>query len=257
MMITPKPGLQFDFEWRTTLFTALLVPLMVSLGFWQIHRAEEKTALASAFEARQQQPPAALVALWDTPAEQLAYMPVRIRGQFVPDANFLLDNQTRDGRVGYEVLSIVQLPDEGGSVLVNRGWVAGSADRQSLPLVPTVTGQADITGHVYVAPGKPFLLAKQQFDSNWPKRIQAIEMDKLTPLIAALAAGKVFPYPVRIDAGERGALAVNWQIMNASPQKHQAYAVQWFAMAATLFVFYLLGSSNIRQLMTGSGRTDK
>lgn len=257
MMSTPRPEFQFEFEWRITVFAALLVPLMVGLGFWQLHRADEKTALAAAFETRQQQPPATLSRLWDQPAELLAYAPVRISGHFVPGAYFLLDNQTRDGQVGYEVLSVMQLADAGGSVLVNRGWLAGGADRQSLPLVPAVDGQVDITGHVYVAPGAPFLLAEQQFDSDWPKRVQAIEMAKFTPLIAERVPGRVFPYPVRIDPGERGALAVNWQIMNATPQKHQAYAVQWFAMAATLFVIYLLRSSNAWQLLTGSRRTDK
>lgn len=257
MSTVPKFGLRFDFEWRIALFTVLLVPLMVSLGVWQLHRADEKAGLAAAFSARQQQPPATLSALWDQPAEVLGYAPVRMRGQYVPGGYFLLDNQTRDGQVGYEVLSVMQLLDGDGSVLVNRGWLAGAADRQSLPLVPTVDGQVDITGHVYVAPGKPFLLAEQQFDTDWPKRVQAIEMDKFTPLIAALGAGRVFPYPVRIDSGQPGALAVNWQIMNATPEKHQAYAVQWFAMAATLFVIYLLRSSNAWQLLTASRRTDK
>lgn len=256
-MTTPNSGLRFEFEWRLALFTVLLVPLMIGLGFWQLHRAEEKAALAAAFEVQQQQPPAALAALWGAPPDTLAYSPVRMRGHFVPGADFLLDNQTRDGRVGYEVLSVLQLSDEGGSVLVNRGWLVGAADRQSLPQVPTVDGQVDITGHVYVAPGEPFLLAEQQFDNNWPKRVQAIEMGKFTPLITERVAGRVFPYPVRIDAGEPGALAVNWQIINASPQKHQAYAVQWFAMAATLLVFYLLRSTNAWQLLMVSARADK
>jgi surfeit locus 1 family protein len=257
MMTTLKSGLRFDFEWRLALFTVLLVPLMVSLGFWQLHRADEKTALAAAFETRQQQPPATLSRLWDQPAESLAYAPVGITGHFLPGAYFLLDNQTRDGQVGYEVLSVMQLADAGGSVLVNRGWLAGGADRQSLPQVPTVDGQVDIVGHVYVAPGAPFLLTEQQFDNDWPKRVQAIEMAKFTPLIADRVAGRVFPYPVRINPGERGALLVNWQIINATPQKHQAYAVQWFAMAVTLFVIYLLRSTNAWQLVTGSGRADK
>jgi surfeit locus 1 family protein len=257
-MTAAKAGLRFDFEWRLALFTALLLPLMVALGFWQLQRAEEKKGLAAAFDARQQQPPAMISSLWDAPSRSLAYMPVRLSGRFVPDANFLLDNQTRDGKVGYEVLSILQLSDAGGSVLVNRGWLAGTADRQSLPLVPPVDGQVNINGHVYVAPGKPFLLAEQQLGNDWPKRVQAIEMDKFAPLIAEQVTGRIFPYTVRIDDGERGALVVNWQIMNATPQKHRAYAVQWFAMAATLAVFYLFRSTNVWQLLTGSGeRTRK
>jgi surfeit locus 1 family protein len=251
------PGLKFDLEWRITLVTLVMVPLMVSLGFWQLQRAQEKAHLAAAFEARQQQAPALLASLWDTKAESLAYVPVQLVGSFLPDKYFLLDNQVQHGQFGYEVLGILQLPDGGGSVLVNRGWIAGDTARRALPVVPIVEGTVAIAGHVYVAPGAPFLLAEQQLDNAWPKRIQAIEMDKLGPAVSALQGGKVFPFPIRIDAGEPGALQVDWQVVNMSPQKHQGYAVQWFAMAAALFVFYLLRSSNLWQLMTGSDRAGK
>tara|TARA_R110002072_G_scaffold87977_6_gene198211 strand:- start:24184 stop:24954 length:771 start_codon:yes stop_codon:yes gene_type:complete len=254
MMSEPKSGFQFDFEWRIALFTALLVPFMVGLGFWQLQRAEEKSAMAAAFEARQQQPPVPLSTLWEEPGEQLAYASVTMKGQFTPNEYFLLDNQMREGRVGYEVLDVLQL-SSGGRVLVNRGWVAGGADRQVLPQVPRPEGEVEFTGHVYVAPGVPFLLAEQQLDDTWPKRIQAVEMDKLMPLIAARPGERVFRYPVRIDAGEPAALVTDWQIVNMSPIKHRAYAVQWFAMAAVLLVYYLMRSSNLWQLLRGSGRT--
>lgn len=252
-----KSGFSFDFEWRITLFTVVMVPLMISLGFWQLQRAEEKASLALSFEERQQQRPAPLVELWNTPADALAFIPVRMSGTFLPDAYFLLDNQVRNGQFGYEVLGILQLSDASGAVLVNRGWIAGDAARRSLPVVPLVTGPVDITAHVYVAPGAPYLLAEQRLDKAWPKRIQAVEMDKLVPAVAELVQGRVFPFPVRIDAGEQGALAVNWQIVNISPQKHQGYAVQWFAMATVLLAFYLLRSSNVWQFITGSGRAGK
>ncbi|CAA0114958.1 Uncharacterised protein [Halioglobus japonicus] len=254
IMDEPKTGFHFDFEWRIALFTAILVPLMISLGFWQLHRAEEKGAMAAAFDAREQQLPAPLASLWEQSEESLAYAPVRLHGRFLPDAYFLLDNQMREGQVGYEVLGVMQL-QSGDSVLVNRGWVAGTADRQTLPLVPAVEGPVEITGHLYVAPGTPFLLAEQQLEGGWPKRIQAVEMDKLIPLVTALQAGKVFPYPVRINADERGALLTDWQIVNMSPAKHSAYAVQWFAMAAVLFVYYLIRSFNRGQAVKGSGKT--
>jgi surfeit locus 1 family protein len=253
IVVESKTGLHFDFEWRIALFTAILVPLMVSLGFWQLQRAEEKAAMAAAFDTRQQQPPAPLESVWEQSAQMLAYTPVRMHGRFLEDAYFLLDNQIREGQVGYEVLGVMQL-SSGNSVLVNRGWVPGTADRQTLPPVPPVEGAVEITGHVYVAPGTPFLLAEQQLEDGWPKRIQAVEMDKLTPLINEGQPGTVFPYPVRIDADERGALVTDWQIVNMSPDKHSAYAVQWFAMAAVLLVYYLARSFNLGQALKGSGK---
>jgi surfeit locus 1 family protein len=257
-MPAAKPGLYFAPEWRITLFTVVMVPLMASLGFWQLQRAEEKAMLAAAFEERQQQGPALLSSLWDRPTGSLAYAPVRMRGRFLPNEFFLLDNQVRDGQFGYEVLGILRLSDyNAGTVLVNRGWIPGDAARRSLPDVPLVEGPVEITGHVYVAPGEPYLLAEQQLGDTWPQVIQAVEIDKLAPAVAALSGDKVFPFPVRIDADQRGALAVNWLVVNMSPQKHHGYAVQWFAMATVLLVFYLLRSSNLWQLVSGAGRGGK
>lgn len=250
-----RPGLRFSGEWRISLFTAVMVPLMMGLGVWQLQRAQDKSSLAMRFEARQQQSPAPIAQLRDQPVELLAYAPVALSGRFLPDAYFLLDNQVRNGQFGYEVLGIMQLDGDDGAVIVNRGWIAGDASRLSLPSVPGFDGPVAITGHVYVAPGAPFLLAEQQFDAGWPKRIQAVEMDKLAAATAPLQRGGLFPFPVRIDAGEPGALSVDWQIVNMSPQKHQAYAAQWFAMAAVLFGYYMLRYTNVRQLLTGSDRT--
>jgi surfeit locus 1 family protein len=252
-----RAALKFNPEWRITLFTVVMVPVLVGLGVWQLQRAQEKAALAAAFEARRAQPPAALSELWGRSGESLAYQPVRLLGSFSPDKYFLLDNQVQHGTVGYEVLGILQLADGSGSVLVNRGWIAGDVARRTLPQVPVVTGPVAISGQVYVAPGTPFLLAEQEMDAGWPKIIQAVEMDKLVPVVMALQGDTVFPFPIRLDAGATGALTVDWQVVNMSPQKHQAYAVQWFAMAAVLVVFYLLRSSNLWQLITGANRAGK
>jgi surfeit locus 1 family protein len=256
-MSSLKQGLKFDLEWRITLFTLVMVPLMISLGFWQLERAQEKSQLASEFEERQQQTPAPVSGLWDKTAESLAYLPVQLKGSFLPDKYFLLDNQMQHGKFGYNVLRILQLSEGGGSVLVNLGWAAGDAARRVLPTVPMVEGTVEISGHIYVAPGEPFLLAEQQLGNTWPKLIQAVEMDKLAPTLAALLGHRVFPFPVRVDAGEPGALQVDWPLVNMSPQTHQGYAVQWFAMAAVLFVFFLFLSSNLWQLIRGSGSAGK
>jgi len=242
-------GLEFDPEWRITLFALVMVPLMVGLGFWQLQRAEEKAALAESFEQRQGQRPALLHELRDLPPEALAYRPVQLSGTFLADAYFLLDNRIHQGRFGYEVLGILQLDGEHGAVLVNRGWLAGDPARLALPEVPQPAGRLNVRGHVYVAPGKPYLLQEQALEPGWPKRIQAVEPDKLAPAVSGLTGGTVFPYPVRIDAGAPGALTVDWQVINVSPGKHRGYAVQWFTMASVLFIFYLLRCSNIWQLL--------
>lgn len=248
--MTAQPGgLRFDPEWRITLFTLVLLPLLVGLGFWQLDRAEEKAQLALSFEQRQQQAPAGLVDVWDEPAETLAYLPVSLRGEFLPDQYFLLDNRTRGGRFGYEVLGIFGLANSDRLVLLNRGWLPGDPARLELPEVPRVSGTVELTGIVYVAPGAPYLLAEQELGSTWPSLLQAVEMDKLVPVIQGIGGGRVFPYPVRLGADQPGALAADWQVVNVSPQKHTAYAVQWFTMAFALLVLYLLRCSNAWQVL--------
>ena len=239
--------LEFDFEWRITLFTLVLLPLLISLGFWQLQRAQEKALLATAFEQQQAQAPVPLSTQWGRSAESLAYLPVSLSGRFRGGSNFLLDNRMQEGKYGNEVLSVFEL-DSGELALVNRGWVAADPSRQTVTVVPAAPAEARITGHVYVSPGKPYLLSDEPLDEDWPKTIQAVEMDK----IAAILPGKLFPYPVRMDAGQEGALSVNWQIINVSPAKHRGYAVQWFSMAAVLALLYLLRSTNIWQLVRGA-----
>lgn len=246
----PPSGLEFDFEWRITLFTLILLPMMISLGFWQLQRADEKAALATAFAQKQQRPPAPLSSLEDRSEQALAYLPVSLSGRYRESQYFLLDNRMLQGKYGNEVLTVFEL-DSGELALVNRGWVPADSSRQLATQVPSPGVEAAITGHAYVSPGQPYLLADESLAEGWPKTIQAVEMDK----IAAALPGELFPYPVRIDADQAGALAVDWQVINVSPAKHHGYAVQWFSMAAVLALIYLLRSTNIWQLIRGGSVT--
>lgn len=250
-----RPAFAFDFEWRITLFTLLLLPLLISLGFWQLQRAEEKAAIAVAFEAKRHQPPALVMTLDDRSPEALAYLPVKLRGRYRAGQDFLLDNRIQGGRYGNEVLTIFEL-ESGELALVNRGWIMADPGRQSLPEIPPPPAVAELTGQVYVSPGEPYLLAEQQLGSEWPRQIQAVDRAKMAASMG-LPVDALFPYPVRIDPGQPGALSVDWQVINSSPEKHRGYAVQWFSMAAALALIYILRSTNLWQVIRGVPRAEK
>ena len=198
------PRLQLDLEWRITLLTALLVPALVALGFWQLQRAEEKAALQTSWEAQKQQAPVGLATLAGTADN--AYRRVSLRGEFVQGYYLLLDNRISAGRFGYEVVGLFNMAGSSQTVLVNRGWIAGDPARQQLPAIAEPPGLLELTGHIYVPPGQPFLLAEQQLSPPWPLRVQALEIDKLEPILATVTDSELFPYVVRIDAGQPGAL---------------------------------------------------
>lgn len=248
--------LRLDLEWRTTLLTLVLLPLLVSLGFWQLHRADEKQALAEAFAARQAAPPAPLQSLWQAPGAELGFRLVTVTGRFDPAHYLLLDNRVRDGRFGYEVVAVLDIAGSDRSVLVNRGWVPGDPGRRTLPEIEQPTGEVTLRASIYVPPGDPYLLGEQALDGSWPLVLQALEMGKLEGALQQRLGRDFFAWSLRLADDDPSALTAGWAAVNVKPARHTGYAVQWFTMAAVLLLVFLLRSSNLWQLLRGRNQQE-
>lgn len=231
----------FRFNWKLTLFTLLMLPVLVALGFWQLQREDEKLALQAQYEARQSAAPRPIGQV--DGQQDLRYMPVRATGHFDNERIFLLDNRIHEGRPGYEV---VQPFHTTGSelLLVNRGWVEQAQYRSELPAIEPVSGQVSIRATVYVPFGEAFTLGDSMSQSSgWPRRIQTLEPEAMIAQLEGEQQDAAFPYSLRLQPGSPGALQENWPPVNTSPEKHQAYAVQWFSMAVVLAGLYLYVST--------------
>lgn len=231
---------RYRFDWKLTLLTALLLPLMLSLGFWQLRREDEKLALQAAYDARQRELPSPLGSLDVTQDQQ--YRQVTARGYYDNAHNFLLDNRVYQGQVGYEVIVPLRTLD-GSVVFINRGWIAQGSTRQDLPAIPPVEGEVTINGSVYQPVGESLVLGDAQASEGWPKVIQTIELPRLVELAGLGNADQVFPYTVRLAPNTPGVLTRYWPVISTSPEKHRGYAVQWFAMATALVGLYLFYST--------------
>ncbi|MFT5482199.1 MAG: surfeit locus 1 family protein [Halieaceae bacterium] len=224
----------FRAEWRISLLTALLLPGLLALGMWQLERAAEKRVLAAKYAA---QSAASVIDYRDLNKgdnDQL-YRRVETTGYFLRVPTVFLDNKMRGGRFGYEVVSGFRVDGLDAILLVNRGWIAGDPGRRELPDVEFPEAEVTIRGHLYVPPGAPYLLEVQEVPTQWPVLQQALDGGLLGQALAV----EIYPYSLRLDSGVVGALTTDWQILNASPDRHQAYAVQWFAMALALLFIYL------------------
>jgi cytochrome oxidase assembly protein ShyY1 len=113
--------------------------------------------------------------------------------------------------------------------------VQGSLDRAELPALEKVTGFQTVEAEIYVPLGKPFLLAEQVMADNWPKVIQAAEVEKM----AVSLGQQLFPYIVRLKENNSGVYQRHWQVVNVPVHKHTGYAVQWFVMAIVLLGLYI------------------
>jgi|TARA_B110000902_G_scaffold267302_1_gene360112 cytochrome oxidase assembly protein ShyY1 len=219
--------------WKLTAFVLFFLPILVTLAFWQLDRAEEKRQIIANEQYRRAQLPVALGQLDVTAAA--SYISVLLTGKFDNEKPFLLDNQQYRSRFGYEIISPFFDLNSNQTVLISRGWVQGSLDRSELPALAKVTGLQSLEVEIYVPLGKPFLLAEQTMGAAWPKVIQAVEVDKM----AASLGSDVFPYVLRLKEANPGVYERHWQVVNVPVHKHTGYAVQWFVMAIVLVGLYV------------------
>lgn len=231
-------SLTLNFNLRITLLTVIFLPILISLGFWQIERANEKHSIINEITRTKRAP-----ALPWHATDLLPYQLVVAEGKFDENRYWLLDNQVRRGKVGFDV--IMPFVSKGAEILVNRGWVEGDISRRTLPKVTTPSDTIKITARTY----KPFVTLEAHNggkELGWPRIIGNLN-------IAEMAAGlKVehSEYILRLQQDSPGALHTGWPEINVSEAKHKGYAVQWFAMAFALLLMYVLSSSNILSLLS-------
>src|SRR6202040_4418128 len=120
----------------TTLLTLVLIAFLISLGRWQLRRADEKRALFDSFAAGTDA--TRPIDLGTSPLRR--YQHIEAGGHYDQARQILIDNMVNAGRAGYFVITPFALTD-GGWVLVNRGWVPLGASRAVLPTIP-VAGDA-------------------------------------------------------------------------------------------------------------------
>lgn len=222
------------------------MPILLSLGFWQLERATFKQQLQATYDARHQAEPLSFAEL--LVQDDMAFISVSLRGRFDNSYSFLLDNRTSQGRAGYEVITpfVLEGPDAGSElddsatrvVLVNRGWLPMGSNRQQLPAVPEVTGLQQINAAVDIPLKQGFVLMDEQSTGDWPRVIQRFDV----ALMAEQLDRPVFPHMLRLSKDSAGGLQIIWKPIIMRPEKHTAYAVQWFALAVTLTGLFLFAT---------------
>jgi len=245
-MIT-EPQLAADkFCWQPNvkilLFTCLMTPLLISLGFWQLERAAEKRQILSHYTENQQAQPITAAELDD--AANLRYRAVWLVGKLDASRRIFLDNRVRNGRPGYEVFELLTVKGYAQKVLVNRGWVQASLDRNQLPAITPVESEVRLSGSLYRV-----LKGGFQLDdgvgrvTHWPGRVGWMSADRAQQLYAE----DIFPYQLRLASDSPGALRTGWPTVAVQPEKHTAYAVQWFVMTAVLLLLTVAANSNLME----------
>jgi surfeit locus 1 family protein len=236
--------------WMTVLAFSAVV-LFALLGRWQWHRAAEKRALVAAFDAGLHSGASELGArsLAATPR----YTLLRLRGHYDGAHQFLLDNISRDGAVGYEVLTPFVLED-GRILVVNRGWLPLPGGRREplpdvkLPPAPatalapaTAPLLAEVTGRVDKLPVTALAIGRSPPDAStaWPKRTSFPDAAQL----GAALGSPVENGQLLLAASEPKGYRRDWHpgATGFPPSRHIAYALQWWSFGAlALFLYFFM-----------------
>jgi surfeit locus 1 family protein len=217
-----------------TLFTAFFLPLLLSLGAWQLDRAGQKRDLFADFAASEQAVP--LDGASGGIGELRRYAPVRATGKYLPDRQFLLDNMVEASRAGYRVLTPL-LMDDGGMVLVDRGWIPRDFSTELAPDIGVDDRRRTVTGRLDQLP-RPGIVLESELAPGWPKVVQFPTPDELSGALDT----RLVPGLLLLDATEPDGYLRNWRPSDFGPEQHLGYAVQWFALALTLVILYLAWS---------------
>ncbi|UCE89624.1 MAG: SURF1 family protein [Pseudomonadota bacterium] len=219
-----------------TLVTLALLPVLVSLGFWQLQRADEKRAIQAGLELRAQQPPLRLVQPLGGAAEAEQYRALLI-GRYDTAHQLLLDNRTHQGKAGYEVLTPLHVSGSELAVLVNRGWIPQGRSRAEVPLPAAPRSEVMVHGVLKAPPTAALKLGEGYRDgTGWPAVVQWVD-------VAALAVELGYPLqPVVVlqDPSDPGGFVREWKWVVSPPEKNLSYAVQWFALAAALLIIFVV-----------------
>lgn len=172
--------------------------------------------------------------------------PIRIRGHYRAGPLWLLDNRTRDGQSGYEVLSLFE-PATGDPVLVNRGWLPAPRTRDALPSVETPAGMVTIRARVSDYPTPP-VLGDTATGEGWPRRVQSLPRKRVQQVSTAVAT-----VSLRLDGGDQpGAFRADWEVDVMGPGTHYGYAGQWALLAVLLLGMTFMASYRKSEQWTNS-----
>ena len=228
-----RPGLVPSFA------VALLLPLFLYMGYWQLQRAEEKRELQAEYDTRANGP-AVQVERQVQRVEALRFYRIVASGHYETDRQILIDNRVHQGRVGYHVITPLRLENSEVRLLVNRGWVAIGEGRERLPVVDAPTGLQQVSGVATVPAEKYFTLREPDpLDRGWQRVWQNMDMARY---------GAAVPFPVQpvvvlLDpTSGAGGFTREWSRLDAGISVHQGYAFQWFMLAAGLAAIYLFMS---------------
>lgn len=239
----------------TSLITSRIVATLSALavilvgcgaGVWQMSRADQKIRLGESLAAKLGMP-IVNVNINTLTLEEATERRILARGRFIQDQAVWLDNRPRPiplgnsgspGQSGFYVMMPLKLDGLDLVLWVNRGWAPrNNQNRIELPPIETTSEIVTIEGIAFPHPGRVYELGQKEETKTGPRIEQNFDLASE----AQSQKWRQLPFIVRdSDSDKKDGLVRNWPSPANGVDRHYAYAFQWFALAFTGFLFWLI-----------------
>ena len=210
--------------------------ILCKLGMWQLDRAEQKRNLLQEHRSQTLLNFDQFASIANDSPEVLHGREVQVRVLRTDDVMWLIDNKVNQGKVGYSIVVPVQLVGTELRFLVDLGWWPAPEQRSELPKIQ-LPNNFDVIGKIKADKFDSFQLGESEISDSWPQRIQSLKTavyydysSPILPIVVFAQSNTILGHPQL------------YKPVVMPPEKHEAYALQWFLLAGFALVVFLAAS---------------
>ena len=216
-----------NFKSKILIFAIIFVPITISLGLWQIERANEKKVIISNYDKLLVSTPIALQK--EQPLEN--WQPIETVGAY-QDLVIYEDNAINSGKAGFKVYHLFQNGD-GTFIFVHRGFIERNLIKNNLPRIDTPVGKKNILGTTLFKQNNTFVKNIEESDI---RIIQEFNTPALIEKFPILKDRYLHPFLFNLDVRDADKFQPIEKPVNMTATKHIGYAIQWFGLCAALII---------------------
>ena len=232
----------WTFRWVVShLLVVSMVTVLIGLGFWQLHRLDEKRTDNEAIRLQMSDPLVDISGRMSSSQGPVSsnglagflpdYTTVTATGIYRVDSEVLIGHRSYKSQPGWWVATPLELSD-GRTVIVVRGWspLSDKADTSTPP-----TGEVTITGLIFTSQKNGRVAAGNPGE---PVELTLVDVDLFEDVFGVKTIG-VWIQLLHQEPPQTG-YPVPVPSPDLSDGPHLSYAFQWFFFAVSSVVVYIL-----------------
>lgn len=199
---------------------------------WQLQRAAEKESIKLNYSNNFNKPVSEFNNLATPIVTTQNYTKVLLHGSYDLQRQFLVESAAINRQRSYAVITPFKIANSKQVILVNRGLVPVTSNLAEIML----EHNQPIIGALYLHSGAPFILHEAVENDSWPKIFPAIEVKKMAKALNV----SLEPFIILLDADDKSGFIRNWVLKDVYPERHIAYAIEFFIFAIIIVIFFVV-----------------